>query len=531
MFELDQFPPLSLLILPLLLVLLVNKILSPSQSSSYVLPKSYPLVGSFLAFRKHQKDFLQWIASILNSSPSSTFILKRPLGEQQIFTSNPANVECILKTHFSIYQKGASYSIALQDLLGHGIFNSDGHEWKFQRQVASHEFNTKSLRKFVDHVVDTELKDRLIPILSNAAKHRTVLDLQDILKRFAFDNICMLAFGYDPEYLAPSLPEAPFAAAFEEAVQISSQRLRSFFPFTWKIQRLLDIGSERKLRIAVSQVREFARTLVKRKKMELADYEGNSLPESNLDLLSRFLASGHVDEHFVTDIVISFILAGRDTTSAALTGFFWLLSKNPRAEEEILKEITPKRNGGGCNTEQQQSVFDEVRHLLYTHASLCESMRLYPPVPVDDKEAIADDVLPDGTEVKKGTRVAYHPYAMGRSEKLWGKDWPNYRPERWLERETTAPNSAAAEGEVEEGKWKFIQRDPFSYPVFQAGPRMCLGKEMAFLQMKRVVAAVLSRFRVVPLVADDFEPVFVPNLTIMMKGGFPVRIEERMTSI
>ncbi|GAB4830492.1 hypothetical protein Ancab_020203 [Ancistrocladus abbreviatus] len=530
MFELHQFPPFFLFILPLLLVLLINKILSPSQSSCY-LPKSYPLIGSFLAFRKHQKDSLQWIASILNSSPTSTFILKRPLGEQQIFTANPANVECMLKTHFSIYQKGTSLTIVLQDLLGHGIFNSNGHEWKFQRQVASFEFNTKSLRKFVEHVVDTELKDRLIPILSNAAKHRTVLDLQDVLKRFAFDNICMLAFGYDPEYLAPSLPEAPFAAAFEEAVQISSQRLRSFFPFTWKIQRLLDIGSERKLRIAVSQVREFARTLVKRKKMELADLKGNSLPESNLDLLSRFLVSGHVDEQFVTDIVVSFILAGRDTTSAALTGFFWLLPKNPKAEEEILKEITPKRNDGSCDSEQQQSVFDEVRHLVYTHASLCESMRLYPPVPVDNKQAVADDLLPDGTAVKKGMRVAYHPYAMGRSEKLWGKDWPEYRPERWLDRETTAANAVAVECEVEEGKWKFVQRDPFSYPVFQAGPRVCLGREMAFLQMKMVVAGVLSQFRVVPLVADDFEPEFVPSFTAVMKGGFPVRIEERMMSI
>nr|GMD69028.1 cytochrome P450 94A2-like [Ipomoea batatas] len=150
--------------------------------------------------------------------------------------------------------------------------------------------------------------------------------------------------------------------------------------------------------------------------------------------------------------------------------------------------------------------------MVYTHAALSETMRLYPPVPVDSKAAAEDDVLPDGTVVKKGWRVTYHPYAMGRVEDVWGKDWPEFRPERWLEKDRAAGDS-------------------YVYPVFQAGPRICLGKEMAFLQMKRVVAGVLRRFRVVPVVADkDVEQVFITYLTSKMKGGFQVTIEERSTA-
>ena len=67
-------------------------------------------------------------------------------------------------------------------------------------------------------MVDDELNKRLIPILTNAAANNTVLDLQDILQRFALDNICRIAFGYDPAYLTPSLPQAKFAVAFEDAV-------------------------------------------------------------------------------------------------------------------------------------------------------------------------------------------------------------------------------------------------------------------------------------------------------------------------
>ncbi|OMP09331.1 Cytochrome P450 [Corchorus olitorius] len=99
-------------------------------------------------------------------------------------------------------------------------------------------------------------------------------------------------------------------------------------------------------------------------------------------------------------------------------------------------------------------------------------------------------------------------------EEIWGSDWAEFKPERWLERD-------------EGGKWRFVGRDPYSYPAFQAGPRICLGKEMAFLQMKTVVAGVLNRFKVVPAVEDGFEPKFLGYLTSKMQGGFPVRIEER----
>ncbi|KAK6239106.1 hypothetical protein QUC31_004575 [Theobroma cacao] len=444
---------------------------------------------------------MQWMTQILQSSPSATFTLHHLFGHRQILTANPANVQHMLKTHFNNYQKGPFSISVLFDFLGNGIFNVDGESWKFQRQVSSHEFNTKSLRKFVQTVVDTELHDRLIPMFSEAASDKTVLDLQEILQRFAFDNVCKIAFGFDPACLLPSLPQSQFAEAFEDATNLSSERFRTFHNIAWKIKRFFNIGSEKRLKIAVSQVRDFAKKIVREKKQELAD---KSSLES-VDLLSRFLQSGHSDENFVTDIVISFILAGRDTTSAALTWFFWLVYKHPEVEKEILKEIKDKSD---------MPVFEEVKEMVYTHASLCECMRLYPPVPADSKLAMDDDVLPDGTVVKKGTLMTYHPYAMGRMEKIWGSDWEDFKPERWLERD-------------EAGKWSFVGRDPYTYPVFQAGPRICMGKEMAFLQMKRVVAGVLRRFKVVPAVDDGFQPEFLVYLTSKMKGGFPVRVEDR----
>lgn len=178
-------------------------------------------------------------------------------------------------------------------------------------------------------------------------------------------------------------------------------------------------------------------------------------------------------------------------------------------EKAILGEVKEK---------SESPSYNEVKDMPYTHASIYETMRLYPPVPLDTKEAMSDDVLPDGTFVKKGTRIIYHPYAMGRVEGVWGSDWPKFRPDRWLDGVDQGGS----------GKWRFVNKDQYTYPVFQAGPRVCLGKEMAMLQMKTVIAGVVRRFKVVPAFGEGVEPVFVSYLTSKMKGGFPVRIEERI---
>ncbi|XP_042488957.1 cytochrome P450 94A2-like [Macadamia integrifolia] len=505
--NLEFFPTVLLFVLPFLFLFIkafstANK-KSSASSQNNKLPRVYPIVGSSFTIAKNHERFSQWATELLQNSPNGNILLYRPLGHSQLITTNPSNVEHILKTQFYKYPKGEFFRDTLLDFLGDGIFNADADTWKFQRQMSSHEFSTRSLRKFIETVVEDELSGRLLPLLSSASANNTVFDLQDILQRFAFDNICKIAFGFDPECLSPSFPQpvSEFAEAFEDATNLSSARFNSIFPPLWKLKRALNIGSERRLREAISTVKEYATNLVRKKKKEL---ELETLQSE--DLLSKFLSSGHSDERFVTDIVISFIVAGRDTTSAALTWFFWLVSNNLRVEEEILKEIKEK---------PEALDYDEVKHVVYIHASLCESMRLYPPVPIDTKFSTEEDVLPDGTFVKKGVIVTYIPYAMGRTEAIWGKDWPEFRPERWLEKDEAAS-----------GKWKFVGKDSYSYPVFQAGPRVCLGKEMAFLQMQRLVAEIMRRYRVVTA-EKDFDPFFTSYLSAKMKGGFPVRVERR----
>ncbi|XP_052210252.1 cytochrome P450 94A2-like [Diospyros lotus] len=482
-------------------ILLNTSSSSSSSSKPSKLPRSYPLVGSYFEMSANLSRYVEWTSEALKASPSSTFVLHLPLGNHQILTANPSNVRHILKTQSCIYQKGRFFKTTFMDLFGNSMFNADGEMWRSQRHVSSHEFSTQVLCRYIQSVVDPMLSHRLLPILSAAAMNGTVLDLQDILQRFAMDNICQFAFGYDPACLLPSLPQNKFAEAYETAIRVSNKRFASFHPLVWKTKRLLNIGSEKQLKSAIKEVRKLTDEIVQKKKQQI----------ESVDILSRFLCSENHGQDIAMDVILGFIMAGRDTTSAALLWFFWALARHPDVENEILREI---------NEKPEEPIYEDLRDMVYTHASLCESMRLYPPVPFDMKEAAEDDVLPDGTVVKKGMKVTYHPYAMGRMEELWGKDWAEYRPERWLEKDP-APASAAL-------KWRFVGRDPYTYPVFQAGPRVCLGKDLALLQMKRVVTGVFRRFRVVPALEEGVEPVYISCLTAKMKGGFPVRIEERV---
>eukprot|EP01018_Ginkgo_biloba_P010602 Gb_06661 [translate_table: standard] len=485
-------------------------------------PKSYPIVGSLFSFWMNRHRLLEWDTELVREAPTQTFKFQRLGGMKSVVTANPVNVEHILKTRFDNYPKGDFFTGLLEDLLGRGIFNADGEIWKMQRRIASYEFNTKSLRNFIVEAVEGEITDRLLPLLKKAGEEGDRLNMQDVLKRFAFDNICKVAFGMDPCCLEISLPVSEFAEAFDVAVELSVRRFSTPVPFLWKIKRMFNLGSEKRLRQAIKVVHSFALQVIGRRKEELS----HRATREHQDLLSRFLSAvdtkpdeeirGGSHEEFLRDVVISFILAGRDTTSAALTWFFWLLSSQPQVEEAIHEEICRVMAARETREEAEEwgGVFsyEELKGMNYLHAAICESMRLYPPVPSDTKHALEDDVLPDGTVVSKGTRVTYLPYAMGRMESIWGADCLEFKPERWLKKE-------------EDGSMAFVAESPFKFTVFQAGPRICLGKEMAFIQMKCIAASVIKGFSF--KVDPHFSPKLVATLTSVMKGGLPMTFVER----
>ena len=468
----------------------------------------YPVVGCLLLILWNWRRIYDLTVDLMRKHNVLTTRTVLPFGLESHITADPQNVEHILKTNFDSYPKGERFRQTLHDFLGDGILNTDGDLWRMQRKIASFEFSMRSLRNLTFDTAQEEIESRLIPLLFRACDRGETLDLQDILKRFSFDNICRLAVGVDPACLTPSLPNLEFDHAFDDATGVVSTR---FVMLWWKLFRALNLFGERRLRKAVAKIRAFLMAVIRERRREIQTL--TQTQTQRVDLLSRFMDHGEqesekLSDEFLCDMLVSFFQAGRDSVATALVWFFWTLTHNPQVEAAILSELTQIIAARqDALTPQGRFSFDELKSMHYLQAALFESMRMNAPVPSDLKVAAADDVWPDGTRVRKGDLVGYHPYAMGRMKAVWGADCHQYKPERWLH------------------DGVFVAASSFKFPVFQAGPRICLGKEVAIMQMKLIAASILHHFAL--SVPPGFQPVYKISLVLAMAHGLPVSVRRR----
>lgn len=351
-----------------------------------------------------QGDMYEWISNVI-CSQNGTFVFKGPwfTNLNCVVTSDPRNLEYLLKTKFSNFPKGEYFRSTVRDLLGDGIFSADDEIWQRQRKTASLEFHSAKFRNLTTESLLELVHYRLIPVLDEySAKQSSpavvAVDLQDILLRLTFDNVCMIAFGVDPGCLRPGLPEIPFARAFESATEATLMRFVTP-TLVWKTMRYLKLGTEKTLEKAITEVHKFADEVIKTRKKELSLTYSDDHENQRSDLLTVFM--GLKDEKgkpysdkFLRDICVNFILAGRDTSSVALSWFFWLLNRNPHVEDKILAEICQilnEREDEDDNKECPKPLIfkpEEVKKMEYLQAALSEALRLYPSVPVDHKEVI-----------------------------------------------------------------------------------------------------------------------------------------------
>ncbi|CAH9142715.1 unnamed protein product, partial [Cuscuta epithymum] len=475
----------------------------------------WPIVGMLPALVLGvRKDLYEWLSGVL-CRMNGTFTFRGPwfTNLNCVVTCDPKNLEYLLKERFSNFPKGEFFRNTVQDLLGDGIFTADNESWQKQRKTARLEFHSAKFRNLTTDSLLELVHQRLLPVLEESLNQSAALDLQDILLRLTFDNVCMIAFGVDPGCLRPGLPEIPFAQAFEDATEATIMRF--VFPtFIWKAMRYLGFGAEGGLKVSLEKVDHFADEVIRKRKEELSLALSEGATKHRSDLLTVFMGlkdeKGRLfSDKYLRDICVNFILAGRDTSSVALSWFFWLLNQTPEVEERIIAEICQILNSRGKNHITKKGygktpIFEpeDIKKMDYLQAALSEALRLYPSVPVDHKEVLQDDIFPDGTVLKKGTKVIYAIYAMGRMESLWGKDCREYKPERWLR------------------DGRFTSESAYKFAAFNGGPRLCLGKDFAYYQMKFAAASILCRYHVTVVKNHPVVPRMA--LTLYMKYGLKV---------
>ncbi|XP_071680435.1 alkane hydroxylase MAH1-like [Lolium perenne] len=149
---------------------------------------------------------------------------------------------------------------------------------------------------------------------------------------------------------------------------------------------------------------------------------------------------------------------------------------------------------------------EDVKSLVYLQAALLETPRLYPPVPIERESVVAADVMPSGHKVCARDIVLVSLYSVGRMEAVWGMDCQEYRLERWLS---------------EDGrKLRFVPSHKFM--AFNSGPSLCLGKDITIIQIKIIVAVVVSNFVVKMLDCRATDTKL--SCLLQMKDGLKVKL-------
>eukprot|EP00398_MALV-I-01_sp_L67-1_P000521 gene521-632_t len=439
--------------------------MSPSPSFSKPLRLAYMQLERFEALGEI------WTAHLAFSDPM-------PL------TINIKNVEWMLQTNFKNYDKGTWFKQALYDLIG-----------EMQRKIASYAFTQSIFRDFMFEVMARHVKGVARVLIDNYGQ---TIKFFEILNRMTLDAIGEIGFGQNLDCLENYPNDHPFLTCFDRS-QLTINR-RMFRPW-YKISKFLAMGDEGQMLKDIKTLRTIGAAVVKDRK---AKFESGS---PGADFLSLFIAKAKADgkenelhDKKLVDLCFNFLIAGRDTTATFLVWMFYELYKNPDVLQKCRDEIHEVLG-------KDEMAFEYVPKLKYLRQVQDETLRLHPSVPRDVRFAINDDTLPDGTFIRAGTALGYSQYTMGRSSKIWGPDSLEFKPERW--------------DKVDQSRKEF----QFEFPVFHAGPRMCLGKRMAYMEMTIAMVYLLPLF--------DFElmqeqPVtYIPTITLAVKGGLPMQFKRK----
>ncbi|XP_065864428.1 cytochrome P450 704C1 [Euphorbia lathyris] len=495
-----------LLILTTFLYMIFKSYAGKSRKSSEYAPVKGTVFSQLFHFNTlydHQTEL---------AKKDKTFRLLGP-ENSELYTTDSRNIEHVLKTNFHKYSKGKYNQDIVTDLFGEGIFAVDGDKWRQQRKLASFEFSTRILRDFSCSVFRNNAA-KLVTLISGITVSDQVFDMQDILMRCTLDSIFKVGFGVELNCLIGSSKEGTaFMKAFDDSNALVYWRYVD--PF-WKLKRVFNVGCEASLKNNIKIIDDFVTNLIKNRRRLLEEQKFKNVKE---DILSRFLVESEKDpermnDKYLRDIILSFMIAGKDTSANTLSWFFYMLCKNPLVQEKLAQEvsqITQEEEQEEVEDFMAKVTDDKLDQMHFLHAILTETLRLYPAVPVDGRCADEDDILPDGLRMKKGDGLYYMAYAMGRMTYIWGEDAEEFKPERWLNNGVFQPQS------------------PFKFVAFHGGPRICLGKDFAYRQMK-IVAIALVRFFRFKLTDDDTREVTYRTMfTLHIKDGLHLRAIPRIS--
>lgn len=432
--------------------------------------------------------FLRLIARMVSNPVASwgedfydePIVVYRNLGLQTVFVMDPGLIQTVLLDEIDSFTKNPLYENVLGAGGGKGLLIAEDEKWRWQRRLAAPLFRAEEVAAYVPSFVSHA--DRL-------------------LRRWAEEGEGVKPIDRDMAAMTlQALVETLFGADLSEADRVVIEKASAAFlqPTVWKIAygslklpaRTPHPGMLRMAR-AARAAREVAhRALIKRRQSG----------RTGIDLLGRLMAARDpetgraMSDELIVDNVVTYLLAGHETTAKALTWTLYALARVPEWQERARAEVMSVAGPGAIGVEQ-------LKDLPLLDAVFQEAMRLYPPGPTLMRIAKRDIRL-GSEDIRRGATIIIPIYVVHRHRRLWA-DPLCFDPGRF------APEAKAG-------------RHRCAYMPFSAGPRNCIGATFAMYEGKAMLARLLANARFE--LPGGEAPVPVARITLHSRPGISLNV-------
>jgi cytochrome P450 len=395
---------------------------------------------------------------------------------------HPDHIRHVLQENHRNYWKGFVIG-KLKRIAGEGLVFSDGELWRRQRQLIQPAFHRERIAALGDMMAGAtaEMGERW---RGEAAAGRRV-DVAAEMSKLTLEIVSNALFGAQ---LGDD--REAFAAAVTDAMTYANHLMNHFFT----PPLFVPIPANRRGRRAIERVDRIVWKVIEQRRREGGE---------RADLLGMLLRARDaetnqaMDDKQLRDEVVTFLVAGHETTAVALSWTWYLLSRHPEAERRLHDEVAAVLG-------ERAPALADLPSLPYTRMVIEEAMRLYPPAWATNREAYGDDEI-DGVRIPAGSTVLISPYVTHRHPAFWDEP-ERFDPERF------SPERSAG-------------RPEYAYFPFGGGPRGCVGRQFAMMEAQIILAMTAARFRIRPLPDHPVDP--YPILTLRPRHGIVATLEAR----
>lgn len=439
-------------------------------------PGGLSVVGSLPEIRR---DPMAFGRKLVESYGDAVLFRLGPM--KAIAFTHPACFEHVLQARSDNYRKSYAYR-RMEPLLGRGLITAEGKEWLKKRRIIQPAFHRKAVAGLFGTMSDC-VRDLVATWQQSAAAGQPV-DVNADIVRLTLRIISQGLLGADMSETSQSV-----GAALGVFMAEAEHRILSMFNFPDAIPTPRNLRLKRAVRILDDAV------------VQISAAHQRAGGDSRGPLLELLLAAKEEDgsptlsPREIRDEIMTIFIAGHETSANVLTWALLELASRPELVEQLAQELERVAPG-------RMPTVEELSQLPLLGTVVDEVLRLYPPVWITSREAIAEDVI-DGYAVKPGQLIVLPFYFLHRRPDFW-TDPEVFRPERF----------AAAD----------IQKARKAFMPFGFGPRQCIGASFAILEIKVALAMVLRTFKL-SLAAPAPSP--KPTLTLRPSGPALVKLEAR----